>query len=223
MRLLACARRLAPPALQQKAHAFSSSNTSRAGGCCTAEKNAEESRWAAQALDVYDRLSARRGPDDDALNTAAEGSPMASQPTPPNSAPMKPSERLYEPLSAEAKERVLRELKALQDDPRTTWLKKGEAEKNAEESRAAAQALEVYDRLSTRRGPVDDALNGAAEEIAAGKPANAAKQRAYEAIREVIRQTLAEGQEGRTPGSEGAAGRSENDWLKKGEVRPANT
>ena len=107
-------------------------------------------------------------------------------------------------------------MKALQDDPRTTWLKKGEAEKNAEESRAAAQALEVYDRLSTRRGPVDDALNAAAEEIAAGKPANAAKQRAYEVIREVIRQTLAEGQEGRAPGSEGAAGRSENDLAEEG-------
>jgi hypothetical protein len=51
---------------------------------------------------------------------------MVSQQTPPSSEPTKPSERLYEPLSAEAKEQVLRELKALQDDPRTTWLKKGE-------------------------------------------------------------------------------------------------
>jgi hypothetical protein len=51
---------------------------------------------------------------------------MESQHTPPNGEPTKPSERLYAKLSAEEKERVLRELKALQDDPRTTWLKKGE-------------------------------------------------------------------------------------------------
>ena len=141
---------------------------------------------------------------------------MASQQTPPNSAPTTPSEKSSTKLSAEDWEAVLKEVKALQDDPRTTWLKKGEAEKNAEESRATAQALEVYDRLSVRRGPVDDALNAAAEEIAAGKPANAAKQRAYEVIREVIRQTLAEGQEGRAPGSEGAAGRCENDLAEEG-------
>ena len=147
---------------------------------------------------------------------------MVSQQTPPSSEPTKPSERLYEPLSAEAKERVLRELKALQDDPRTTWLKKGEAEKNAEESRAAAQALEVYDRLSTRRGPVDDALNAAAEEIADGKPANAAKQRAYETIRAVIRGTLSGGQGGSARGSEGSL-QDDPRTAPKPKGRPAKT
>lgn len=48
---------------------------------------------------------------------------MESEQTPPNSAPAKPSERLYGKLSPAAKERVLKEVKALQDDPRTTWLK----------------------------------------------------------------------------------------------------
>ena len=145
------------------------------------------------------------------LPQSPKGTPASASATTRGSNGTKPSERLYEKLSPAEKEAVLREVKALQDDPRTTWLKKGEAEKNAEESRAGAQALEIYDRLSARRGPVDDALNAAAEEIAAGKPADAAKQRAYEVIREVIRQTLAEGQEGRGPGSEGAAGRSENE------------
>ena len=51
---------------------------------------------------------------------------MANQPTPPSGAPTTLSERWYAELSEAAKERVLREVKALQDDPRTTWLKKGE-------------------------------------------------------------------------------------------------
>jgi hypothetical protein len=41
-----------------------------------------------------------------------------------------------------------------------------------------------------RRGPVDEALNAAAEEIANGKPAANAKQRAYEAIRAAVREAL---------------------------------
>jgi GGDEF domain-containing protein len=65
-----------------------------------------------------------------------------------------------------------------------------EAAKNAAEATAASQALEVYDRLSARRGPVDDALNAAAKDIADGKPANNAKQRAYEAVRAAVREAL---------------------------------
>jgi hypothetical protein len=39
---------------------------------------------------------------------------MASEPTKPNNAPTKPSERLYEKLSPEAMERVLTEFRRMQ-------------------------------------------------------------------------------------------------------------
>jgi hypothetical protein len=57
------------------------------------------------------------------------------------------------------------------------------------------QALEVYARLSARRGPVNEALNTAAKEIADGRSASVARQRAYESIRADIRGALS-GSEG---------------------------
>ena len=92
----------------------------------------------------------------------------------------------------------------------------------------AAHVLELYDRLSERRGPVDDALNTAAEEISDGKPANAAKQRAYEATRQLnrssavraaVRAALGRGEGAGAPGSEGAAGRSSDDLAEEGRGR----
>jgi GGDEF domain-containing protein len=72
------------------------------------------------------------------------------------------------------------------------------AEKNAKESEAAMQALEVYDRLSARRGPVDDLLNQAAKDLADGKPAARTKSELYDGIRAAVRESLG-GVQGKSP------------------------
>ena len=72
---------------------------------------------------------------------------------------------------------------------------------NAEKASSAEQAREVYLKLSSRRGPIDDILNRAAEERADAKPTQvgAIDQRAYEAVREAVSGTLAGGE---GPGAE---------------------
>lgn len=81
-----------------------------------------------------------------------------------------------------------------------------EASKNAQIAQKAGQAQELYDRLSTRTGPVDEILNRAARELAEGKGSpNAIKSRAYDDIRQALSQAFAEGQGNRVEGSEGLA------------------
>lgn len=73
------------------------------------------------------------------------------------------------------------------------------AEENRKISDAAKQAEELYNRLSSRSGPVNDVLEAAARELTSGnhRPEEV-KQRAYSAIRDEVRKTLGEG-EGRGP------------------------
>ena len=79
---------------------------------------------------------------------------------------------------------------------------------NAARATSAEQALEVYDKLSARRGPIDDILNRAAEERADAKSAevSAIDQRAYEDIRAAVSETLAERDDVGTDGVQEAAG-----------------
>jgi ParB-like chromosome segregation protein Spo0J len=58
------------------------------------------------------------------------------------------------------------------------------AEQNARISADAAQSIEAYNRLSTRTGEINDALDEAAKAIAAGTKPAEVKQRAYERVRE---------------------------------------
>jgi hypothetical protein len=69
------------------------------------------------------------------------------------------------------------------------------AEENAKIAQQAAQAQELYDRLSVRAGDINDILNRAADELANGENPNAVKQRAYEATRAALSKTLGQGLE----------------------------
>lgn len=89
-----------------------------------------------------------------------------------------------------------------------------EAEKNAEIAKSAAQAQELYDRLSVRTGDINDILNRAADELANGDNPNAVKQRAYEDTRKALTETLGESVEG------GAAGVQEGAPAEAGNAEP---
>jgi hypothetical protein len=52
-------------------------------------------------------------------------------------------------------------------------------------------ALALYDKLSTTPGPVNDALDAAAQSIARGENGDAAKERAYQQIKAVLLARLA--------------------------------
>ena len=94
-----------------------------------------------------------------------------------------------------------------------------EPERNAEVARSAAQAQELYDRLSTRTGTVDDVLNTAAKELAEGKEnPNAIKQQAYEGVRRSLAEAIGQGQ---GPGGEGIAGGRANAGAGAGRGEPA--
>jgi hypothetical protein len=68
---------------------------------------------------------------------------------------------------------------------------KVDAPENAKVAANASQAKEVYDRLSTRAGKVNDILEKAASELAEGKESpNAIKSRAYEAVRIALAEEL---------------------------------
>ena len=77
-----------------------------------------------------------------------------------------------------------------------------DVEKNAETAQAAAEAQQVYDRLSTRTGPVDEVLNRAARELAEGKGnANDIKRRAYNDARAALAQAYHGGEGAGAPGT----------------------
>lgn len=84
---------------------------------------------------------------------------------------------------------------------------------NAARATDAEQAMEVYDKLSSRRGPIDDILNRSAEELASAKPSEtvAIKQQAYEDIRTAVSEALRGGKGSRAGGDEEAAGRGESE------------
>lgn len=66
------------------------------------------------------------------------------------------------------------------------------AAKNRAIAESAAQAQELYDRLSTKAGNVDDILSRAAQDLAEGSNPAQVKQRTYEAIRGSLSETLGE-------------------------------
>jgi hypothetical protein len=61
------------------------------------------------------------------------------------------------------------------------------AEENASTAQRAAQGIALYDKLSTRSGPIATALDRAAQAIADGENANDVKQRTYKEIRSSLR------------------------------------
>ena len=85
-----------------------------------------------------------------------------------------------------------------------------DAEGNKAKATSAEQALEVYDKLSARRGAINDILNRAAEERADAKPAevSAIDQRAYEDIRAAVSETLAGRNDAGIAGVQAASGPS---------------
>ncbi len=101
-----------------------------------------------------------------------------------------------------------------------------DAKGNAERASSAEQALEVYDKLSARRGPIDDILNSAAAERASAKPSQQADidGRAYEAIRTAVSETLGRGQESvpeRVPADPSSGEGDEPARLSKAELEDA--
>src|SRR6185437_14144591 len=67
------------------------------------------------------------------------------------------------------------------------------AGKNAVRAKSAEQALEVYDRLSSRAGPIDDILNRAAKELANGANPATVKRDAYEQARTALAEAIGGG------------------------------
>jgi len=64
------------------------------------------------------------------------------------------------------------------------------ADANAQVALNARQGMELYDKLSTTAGPIDEVLNRAAGEIADGKPVAEAKQQAYREIKQHLTEAL---------------------------------
>lgn len=105
-----------------------------------------------------------------------------------------------------------------------------DVKQNAAIAESAAHAQELYDKLSTRTGAIDEILNQAAQDLAAGKETpNAVKSRAYEAARKSLSETLAGGQESGAGSVQSNAGRPEADQQRSGgaprrtEAQPAET
>jgi GGDEF domain-containing protein/2'-5' RNA ligase len=87
------------------------------------------------------------------------------------------------------------------DKGRAATLEKGQNKINAAENAKTAETAaqdqdqEIYDRLSTRTGTVDDILNAAATELAEGKGnASEIKRRAYSAARTALAQAYKRGE-----------------------------
>jgi 2'-5' RNA ligase len=99
---------------------------------------------------------------------------------------MSTEKRVFGAVSTDAKAKTLG----------ATGKNKIDAASNAAMATGAEQAMEVYDKLSARRGPIDDILNRAAEELSSARPTDiaAVKQRAYEDIRSAVSEALGSGQ-----------------------------
>lgn len=73
----------------------------------------------------------------------------------------------------------------------------------------AGRLGELYDRLSTKSGPVAKALNSAAARIARGEDRNEVKQKAYTEVQDALEREIAGAQGADPSGTEAAAGRRE--------------
>jgi hypothetical protein len=92
-------------------------------------------------------------------------------------------------------------------------------EANARVAQEAAQAQEVYDKLKTSAGPVNDVLDASARQLAQGAPAAQLKNDAYERIRQVLTETI--GGSGRADSGRGGGsdqGRPANAGLPEGQT-----
>jgi hypothetical protein len=88
--------------------------------------------------------------------------------------------RTFEGVSTEAKAAALGKVKG-------QTIRAGA---NAKVAQEAAQAQELYDRLSIRSGTIDDILNRAARDLAEGKKPNEVKQNAYNEARTALSQAV---------------------------------
>jgi broad specificity phosphatase PhoE/ParB-like chromosome segregation protein Spo0J len=79
-----------------------------------------------------------------------------------------------------------------------------DVEKSKEISTGAAQAEEVYNRLSERGGPIAGILEEAARKLADGDNAQSVKSDAYQRVRTEVSQTLGAGERRSAGGHEGA-------------------
>lgn len=125
-------------------------------------------------------------------------------------------------ISSAIRDRIGQERRTFQsvaDTGKATQLGKVEGqtlrpEENAAIAKKAEQALELYDRLSTRGGTIDDILNRSAKELADGGNANGIKQRAYDDVRKSIQDSL--------PGTTGQDDRGVQAPQKAQPARPAS-
>jgi hypothetical protein len=62
-----------------------------------------------------------------------------------------------------------------------------QAGENAQVAASANQGILLYDKLSTKTGPIAQALDSAAQSLADGENGNEVKQRAYRPIRSLLR------------------------------------
>ena len=85
-----------------------------------------------------------------------------------------------------------------------------DVEKSKEISTGAAQAEEVYNRLSERGGPIASILDEAARQLADGGNAQSVKSEAYARVRAEVSKTLGGGEVGGTRRSEGTSEGSES-------------
>lgn len=83
------------------------------------------------------------------------------------------------------------------------------AAKNRQIAESAAQAQELYDRLSTKAGTVDEILSRSAQALARGEAPAAVKQRSYDEVRRALSETLREPKGSESEGIRAGAGGGE--------------
>jgi hypothetical protein len=106
-------------------------------------------------------------------------------------------------LSAYIKDRLSKDKRLfgyVAKEERAAELSRGQNVINVEESgkiaKQAANAEEVYDRLSTMTGPLSDALNDAAGRLSKGENANAVKEGLYKQIHSAVSEIIGKTEEG---------------------------
>jgi hypothetical protein len=107
------------------------------------------------------------------------------------------------------------------------------AGENAQVALRANQGIVLYDKLSTKAGPIAEALDRAAQSLADGETPNDVKQRAYRQIRSALREQADQlggvpkandrGVEGGAPGGSGATGGGQHDRGAGGEEAGVET
>jgi hypothetical protein len=136
---------------------------------------AELARFAAAAPTEVSTTSSLFGPQARAQNLALEKADVSSY----IQRQLSQEKNVFGAVASEAKAQILGRAENTIN-----------AAKNSEISKGAAQAIEVYNRLSTRSGGVSEALDEAAKQISKGTNPAEAKRAAYERVRAAISETL---------------------------------